>query len=270
MIDWKEAKDGVLAKLVALPRLGLVSDLDGTLSPIVEDPDAAAITERNRALLAALQKELALVALVSGRGAVDVVARVGLPELVVVGNHGLERWEAGENEVLTEATAFRTQLEAAKALIEELIEPGAHLEDKGVTLTLHYRQHADPDDYAKRIGQRIKILADAQGLRFSKGRMVFEFRPPVEVDKGTTLRGLVVEHQLEGVLYIGDDTTDVAALEAARDLRAAGQCEAWGIGVQSEEMPEEVEETADFSVSGVGGVEELLDWLLTARRASST
>jgi trehalose 6-phosphate phosphatase len=255
---------------VTAPRFGLVSDVDGTLSPIVDDPDAAQVTPRNRELLAALHQELALVALVSGRGAADVAARVGLPELIYVGNHGLERWAEGQAQVLPEAAAYRPQLVATKAKLEALIEPGAALEDKGASLTLHYRRHAQPALYANQHMPAFERIAQSQGLKLSTGRMVFEFKPPIEVDKGSSLRRLAAAHNLDAALYIGDDTTDIAALQAARSLRIEGACDAWGVGVQSEETPEGVAATADFSASSVSDVEALLAWLLMARRASST
>src|SRR3989304_7587699 len=96
-IPWQQVKE-LLARLVANPRFGLFSDLDGTLSPIAPTPQAAQITPRNRELLAELSKQLHIVALISGRRAASLQARVGLPGIIYIGNHGFERWVGGRGE----------------------------------------------------------------------------------------------------------------------------------------------------------------------------
>jgi trehalose 6-phosphate phosphatase len=100
--------------------------------------------------------------------------------------------------------------------------------------------------------------------------MIFELRPPIEINKGTAFHSLVNAYQLDSAIYMGDDTTDVDALHMARKLRQTGQCYALGIGVQSPDMPDAVGEAADVMVSGVSDVEDFLDWLFSIRSASST
>ena len=95
-------------------------------------------------------------------------------------------------------------------------------------------------------------------------------RPPVEIDKGSAFRDLVGQHDLEAALFIGDDTTDAAALRMARRLRAEGRCYAVGVGVESDSTPAAVLDSADVFAEGVAGVEALLAWLVEARMASST
>jgi trehalose 6-phosphate phosphatase len=107
-------------------------------------------------------------------------------------------------------------------------------------------------------------------LELFTGKMVFEVRPPIGVDKGYAFRKLVKEHNIAAALFLGDDVSDLGALEMARQMREADECDAWGVGVQSEEAPEALAATADFLADGVPDVEALLDWLLMARKASST
>ncbi len=95
-MHWQDATTGYLNRFVHADYPGIITDMDGTISPIVDQPDAAQITPRSRELLQALSEHFELVAVVSGRSAADVHQRVGLPDLVYVGNHGLERWEDGE------------------------------------------------------------------------------------------------------------------------------------------------------------------------------
>ena len=103
---WQEATSTTLKTLVGKGRIGLITDVDGTISPIVLDPDAARVTPRSRELLRQLHDHLALVAVITGRAAADVRSMVGLPDLVYIGNHGMERWEDGRVEVIPEAAAM--------------------------------------------------------------------------------------------------------------------------------------------------------------------
>jgi trehalose 6-phosphate phosphatase len=268
-INWKAATK-ILEPVASAARFGLVTDLDGTLAPVVVNPEEASPTPRNRELLRDLSQLLPLVALLSGRSASDLVERVGLPRLIYVGNHGLDRWEGGALVAVAGVEEFKPALKTAFTQLERLIEPGFILEDKGASLSAHYRRHADPIGFANRIRPKIQQLTDGLGLNLSEGRMVFEIRPPIEVDKGSALRDLVKQAALESAVFLGDDVTDIAALQMARALRLAGECAAWGIAIQSDEAPLEVAATADFTCSGVADVESFLEWLLSIRSASST
>ncbi len=268
-VHWDQGKDQ-LAKAIRRPRFGLFSDLDGTLSPIAPTPEAAQITPRNRELLAELAKQLPIVALISGRRAASLQARVGLPGIIYVGNHGLERWVDGKTEVLSEAAAFLPALQAAHNELEPLMAAGAYVEDKEATLSVHYRGTKYPSDFALGHAVQISNIANKHGLELFTGKMVFEVRPPVHVDKGSAFRKLVKEHKLEAAIFLGDDISDLRALRVAKEMRAENICESWGIGVQSDEAPEELAEAADYLATGVADVEALLGWLLMARKASST
>jgi trehalose 6-phosphate phosphatase len=269
-MHWREAIP-ILTDLAAKPgRLGLITDVDGTISPIVDQPDAAQVTPRNRELLSRLESSLPLVAVISGRSAEDVHARLDLPGLVYIGNHGLERWVDGQIQIHPEASRYRPALEKARADIQAFLQPGMLLEDKGATLSLHYRQAKQPDQVAIALQPKLQQLANSHGLWLTAGRRVFEFRPPIKIDKGTAFRGLVKEYRLDCALYLGDDTTDITALLAARSLREERICQAYGLGVKSDGTPEDLLANADFWIGGVQEVESFLAWLLKARMTSST
>ena len=266
---WKNAKDQLL-KAIEKPRLGLITDVDGTISPIVDVPDEARVTLRNLDLLAELQAQLTLTAVVSGRAAKDVYQRIGLPGLVYIGNHGMEQWRDGKVIVSPTAAAYRDTLAVATTEIKQILVAGLRFEDKGATLSVHYRQTSDPEQVAMRLTPSMQSIAEKHGLHLTQGRMVFEFRPPVNIDKGTAFEELVRTHQLDAAFYLGDDTTDVAVFTAARRLRESNQCLAYGLGVESQGTPQVVFTEADYLVQEVAGVESFLSWLLEARIASST
>ena len=272
---WQDANE-LLGTLVAKPRFGLFSDLDGTLSSIAPTPEAAQITQRNRELLAELQKLLPLVAIISGRRADNVRQLVRLSGIVYVGNHGLERWVEGSVQVIPEALPYLRGIQAARKDLEKISEPGVYIEDKGPTLSFHYRQTAKPIAFARNHAASLAQIAGENKLELFTGKMVFEFRPPVAMHKGIAFRRLVEEKRIDAALFLGDDVSDLNAFRAARQMRADKFCDAWGVGVQSgweppaEEAPDALLDTADFLANGVEDVEDLLSWLLKARRASST
>ena len=266
---WEKAKNNLL-EAIEKPRLGLITDVDGTISPIVDVPDEARITSRNLELLAELEAQLPLVAVVSGRSAEDVSQRVGLPGLVYIGNHGMERWQDGEVIISSAAAAYQGNLSRAMPEIRQILARGMRFEDKGATLSVHYRQTGDPEKVSTELAPTLQNIAERHGLRLTQGRMVFEFRPPVDIDKGTAFEELAKSHQLDAAFYLGDDTTDVAAFLAARRLRESGECLAYGLGVESQGTPPVVLAEADYLVQEVAGVESFLDWLSSAPMASFT
>lgn len=266
MSDWQAA----LQNWITRPRKGIVTDVDGTISPIVNQPEAAQVTATARDLLARLHDSLDLVAVVSGRAAADVQARVGVPGVVYVGNHGLERWRDGEVEVPPQIRQYRPQMQAMLADLQMIERPGMLLEDKNVTLTFHYRNVDDPPQTADELRPKINALGEKHGLAIYEGRMIFEVRPPLELNKGTAFKMLVDEYELDAALYIGDDVTDVDALQAARQLRSVDGKTGYAFGVAASETPSSVVAAADFLLDGVSGVESLLAWLSNALSRSSS
>jgi trehalose 6-phosphate phosphatase len=267
-MDWQSATETLLRPLLQAARFGLLSDLDGTLSPIVPVPDDAQVTPANRHRLSQLAGLLPLVAIISGRSASDIHQRVGLEPLVYVGNHGMERWDGSKPVVHPEVVPFRAALERVIDEIQPYLMPGMTVDDKGASLTIHYRQAAAFDTEGFR--SQLQRLAAEYRLALFEGRKVFELRPPVSINKGSILEQLVDEYRLDAALFIGDDTTDVDALQKVQSLRQTGRCYAVGIGVETAETPAAVLTAADLRVQGIEGVEALLGWLYQSLSASSS
>lgn len=271
MPHWQDADArAMLEKLFDYDRFGLITDMDGTVSPIVPIPSDAAPTERNRELLAELHGKLALVAVVSGRAAADVRERVNLPQLTYSGNHGLERWADGAVQLAPQAKPYRPNLEAAAAQIEKIAPEGMWIEDKQATLSVHYRHTDDPEQTAKTFAPRFEAIVKENDLRLFQGRMIFELRPPLDVNKGTIFEQLITENALDAAIYIGDDTTDADALKKAQQLRADGRCYSVAVGVESDETPDVVTASSDVMVSGVSDVEALFAWLSEKSSSASS
>ena len=234
----------------------VVTDIDGTVSAIAPTPAEAMVDPGAKAALALLAERLAAVAVVSGRAPQDGAAMVGLPELIYVGNHGLERIARGTPWTHPVAAAAQPSIAAALAEIESAARsvadvPWLLIENKGVTGTVHYRLAPDQIAAAALLEPLARAAADRHGLRLTLGRMIFEVRPALAVNKGTAIRELAQDLGLRGIVFFGDDVTDVDAFRALRELREAGEAATLRVGVLGPDTSPAVLAEIDMSVVGV-------------------
>jgi trehalose 6-phosphate phosphatase len=261
-VDSAAARAGSITDLLAPLRddpssSAIFCDIDGTLAPIVERAPDAAVPEAARSVLGPLAGRYALVGCLSGRRATAARELVGLEELTYIGNHGFERLLPGSEEAELDpavgghagaAAAFAEHLDAG-----ELASVGLRIEDKGPIFALHWRGAAD-EAAAKARAREVAIDAVSRNLVPHWGRKVVELRPAVGIDKGTALGALLEERKISRALYGGDDTTDLDAFRALREMRAAGDLRAAVcIGVASAEGPPELGAEADVMVEGTDG-----------------
>jgi trehalose 6-phosphate phosphatase len=234
----------------------VVTDIDGTVSAIAPTPAEAMVDPGAKAALALLAERLTAVAVVSGRAPQDGVAMVGLPELIYVGNHGLERIARGTPWTHPVAAEAQPAIAAALAEIEIAARAAADvpwllIENKGVTGTVHYRLAPDQIAAAALLEPLALAAADRHGLRLTSGRMIFEVRPALAVNKGTAIRELAQDLDLRGIVFFGDDVTDVDAFRALRELREAGEAATLRVGVLGPDTSPAVLAEIDMSVVGV-------------------
>ena len=230
----------LLARLAAEPTRGaLLLDVDGTLAPIVDVPADAAVPEETRIELRRLHGRYGLVACVSGRPSADAERIVGVPELVYVGEHGLE--------LSPDAPAWRERLHRFAATVD-----WNDVELKPLTVSFHYRRAPDEDD-ARRTLDAVATRARAESLVARFGRKVLELRPPLDAHKGTAVRHLLRQHGLTRALYAGDDTTDLDAFAALDGLELAVR-----VAVVTKESPPALRGAADVVVGSPAEVLELL------------
>jgi len=240
----------------------ILTDIDGTLAPIVPTPDLSEVPVELKELLRRLSETYLLVAGVSGRKTEDAFDLVGLADVVYFGNHGFEILREGEVEVVPEALQYLEKVEELEKRSREELEPlGAFVEEKGITASIHYRNA--PPEVGERCVEFVKREGERLGLRITVGRGVVEARPPIRADKGTAVRTLVEQYEPERAMFIGDDTTDLDAFRELDELRKEGALkEILRVGVASEEGPPEITSEADIVVDGVDGVGEVLRALL--------
>ena len=214
-------------------------DVDGTLAPIAAVPELAAVPESTQAELRRLAGTYGLVACVSGRTAADAARVVGVDGIRYVGEHGLD--------LHPEAARWTARLAEFAATVDWPTEPG-----KRLTLSFHYRR-ADDQEAAEAYLREVAERALEEGLRPRWGRKVLEIRPPIAADKGTAVRRLLDEAELDRALYAGDDATDLDAFRGLDGLEVAVR-----VAVVSEEAPTDLGRAADIRV---GGPDELLELL---------
>ena len=201
----------------------LALDFDGTLAPIVPVPDQATLHPGARpAMERLLERGDVLLAVVSGRALEDVRARVGLTAIHYAGNHGLEIVGPGVERIHPEALATTAVIAECRAALEAEFhdEPDVLVEDKHLSLSVHFRLVRDADR-ERSIRARVERCCGAhEGLRLTDGKKVVEVRPDVEWDKGRATTFLI-DTLLAGngsapVIYVGDDRTDEDAFRALR------------------------------------------------------
>jgi trehalose 6-phosphate phosphatase len=246
-------------------RSAILTDVDGTLAPIVERAEEARVPETARAALAELNERFGLVGCISGRRALEARRLVGLDEIAYAGNHGLELLLPGDSEPRPDppvegraglARDFLAGLDAA-----ELAAAGLRSEDKGPIQALHWRG-ADDEEAAEARAREIADAAEAAGLEPHWGRKVLELRPPEAGGKDAAVSSLLAGRDLRHAIYAGDDRTDLDAFRALRELRASGELEtAVCVGVASPEGPPELAPESDLTVTGPEGWLAILEAL---------
>jgi trehalose 6-phosphate phosphatase len=257
-------RDG-LAALLATPGKAVVGlDFDGTLAPIVADPEQARAHPGAVPALAALAPKIASVAVITGRPPGVAVRHggfagvPGLEHLVVLGHYGAERWDAVSGEV--SAPAPHPGVAAVRAELPGVLDrvgawQGTWIEEKGRAVAVHTRRAADPQAAFEALRAPLAELAGRHGLIVEPGRLVLELRPP-GMDKGVALLEYVRERGASAVLYAGDDLGDLPAFAAVDELRAEGVP---GLLVCSgSDEVTELRQRADLVVDGPAGVVALL------------
>ena len=253
---------GEVTALLKRGSIGLLLDMDGTISEIVPEPDAATVSPVIKLALKKLQARLALVAIVTGRSAVQARDIVGIEKLVYVGNHGLETLERGCLELTEEARAAAPFLERMLASLRHRFpSAGLFFEHKGGSFAVHYRPAGDPERARQDVLEAIHELATGE-VRIIMGKTVINVLPPVDLNKGTAAVSLIDKYALAGAVAIGDDVTDIDLLRAVGQMSRDREFSSLSIAVVSQDSPPQLEVEADFTVSSVGEVESLLTWLV--------
>ncbi|MEP6757818.1 MAG: trehalose-phosphatase [Actinomycetota bacterium] len=224
-----------------LSRVAILLDFDGTLAPIVPEPEDARPSPGVVEVLADLAERAGLVAIISGRPEAFIRDVLEVSKVEVIGLYGLEGAPALDPVITAD--------------IQTLVagEEGARVEDKGVSLSVHVRGAPDPDATAARLRGPVAVLAARHGLTVFEGKRVIELAPP-GARKGGVVRQIMVRMDPAGAVYAGDDLEDREAY-AALDALNGPTCR---IAVLGAGTPDELRLAADLLVEGPPGLLEVL------------
>ncbi len=235
----------------------LLLDYDGTLTPIVERPELAILSPDMKELLKGVSQHYTM-GIISGRSLADVKELVGLEGIYYAGNHGFEI--SGPRVELVKPDAERVRPFLAR-LCQELRGKldnikGAIVEDKGSTVSVHYRLVAEEEfEHLKNIFEKaVGPHIDSGVVKVTHGKKVFEIRPNVEWDKGKAvlwISGVVDPKGELRPIYLGDDRTDEDAFLALKEK---------GITILVSEGP--TESNAKYFVKNVDEVKTFFERLI--------
>jgi len=247
----------------AASRILLLSDYDGTLTPIVSRPEEAILSPEVREKLRALAEKPAFsVGIISGRMLSEVKALVRIEGLYYAGNHGLEIEGPGLTFINPEAKAAQAEMkDLAQQFSARLASiEGVIVEDKGLSLSIHYRlvKESEVEVVAKIFGQITSPGLRKGKIRVTSAKKVWEVRPPIDWQEGKAVETIMKETKTvlggeEGsVIYLGDDTTDEDVFKIIH--RPQG----WSIFVGGENPSSK----ADYFLNSTSEVEDFLSRLL--------
>jgi trehalose 6-phosphate phosphatase len=249
-----------LRAIIADPAHTLIAlDFDGTIAPIVDDPESARADPAAVEALARLSSHGSTIAVVTGRPAATAVRlggfrqHPGLDRMLVIGQYGAERWNARTDEFHADPVppAITQVVKELPQLLDQLGLNDVRIEHKGRAVGVHTREHEDPVGTYSQLLPRLRNLADEHGLRLEPGKLVLEIRTP-DSDKGHAMRGLVDQLAPRQVVFAGDDLGDLPAFEAVAELREQGL---FGLLIYSASAEEDaLAERADLIAHGPGGV----------------
>jgi trehalose 6-phosphate phosphatase len=200
----------------------LFLDYDGTLTPIVNDPDAALLSDEGRKVISELS-DLITVAVITGRDRKDIVSKMGIDSVIYAGSHGFDI--TGPNNLKMQYDKGKKALplldEAEKNLSERLKSvKGAQVERKKYAIAVHYRNVKD-DDVPEVKKAFYEELEKYDALKKGSGKKVLELKPDIEWHKGYALDWLMQKLGLNPEqnfpVFIGDDVTDEDAFSVVRE-----------------------------------------------------
>lgn len=268
--DPPPAVRAALAPLLAHPAsTAVLTDFDGTLSPIVTDPYTARPLDGVVEVMTSLAEEFGEVAVISGRSVAFLEEHLALPEATdrdhqvrLVGLYGLEE-SLGDGQVVVEpaAVGWRQVVDAAVARFRQDAPGGVLVEPKGLAVTVHWRQAPEAEGWA---AGAVAAEVGRSGLEAHPGRLSIELRPPLGVDKGSVVHRLAASST--AACYFGDDLGDLPAFGALADLAAAGGMATVALAVVDEESDRRVAAAADVVLAGPARALEALAWLSRSAR----
>lgn len=253
-----ETANAISERLFALAQsggMGLYTDIDGTISRIAPTPSAAGVEPRAIAALERISAHGVRVVAITGRAATDAHTLLGLDTLDYAGNHGFELYSGGaswvSDDVARAAHSIAAALDDVRAALPSL-GVGILVEDKRYTGSVHYRLAEDQVAAEAALRPLVALVADRHGLVVTEGRLVFEIRPKMHINKGVFTAADIRLHGLQTAAFLGDDITDLDGFHAIRELIEGGELRDGAcVGVCAPESARRVVEESDLLADDV-------------------
>ncbi|KAE9029806.1 hypothetical protein PF005_g1463 [Phytophthora fragariae] len=242
-------------------RLVVFLDYDGTLTPIVNDPALALLSPAMKDTLEKLRQKF-ITGVITGRSLHKIQKFVSIPQLYYAGSHGFDIEGPDGTSIKNQVAAqFLTDLHEVRDELSDQIKgiAGAEVEDNIFSVSLHYR-NVDPTLRSQMSNLARTVRDQHPRIRMSEGKMVYEFKPKIDWNKGKALLWLLQalgldEHDDVYTIYIGDDTTDEDAFQLFQ-----AHCNRKGVGIVVTEESKSTD--ASFTLRDTGEVCEFLNRLI--------
>lgn len=219
---WTEQREALREWLVSNPQILIGCDFDGTLAPLRPHADEVSLPTATKDALTHLAVQPGVdIAFISGRGLEDLRRRVDLPGAWYAGNHGLEM--TGPDGSILQASAAAEAGPALRHVQAKLAPalahlPGVWIEDKQLTLSVHFRLSAE--SCHAEVEQIVRsMVRDVPALEVRPAKCIWEIRPAIDWDKGSVLRWFMNQCQVpsSATAFLGDDVTDCDAFRELPD-----------------------------------------------------
>jgi trehalose 6-phosphate phosphatase len=221
--------DAIINRIKSSQKVLILFDYDGTLTPIVEEPELAVLSDKSRKVVKALAgKRKFIVGIISGRAISDIKSKVNIDNIIYAGNHGLEIEGPGFAFIHPLTDEIKSNLKLINIVLNKTVGSikGSIVEDKGITLSVHYRQVEDTDKEkeVKNVFDRVIGIARKLGkVNTTSGKKVYEVRPPVQWHKGKAIELIMKDYEKTRykpiIIYMGDDLTDEDAFQSLKAFK---------------------------------------------------
>lgn len=245
------------------PQTAIITDIDGTISEIVPQPDEAIVGSEMKETLRKIGDKFKLLAFITGRTIEKARRMVNVEGALYVGIHGMEYQKNNHIVYDPKTSRYRSQInELEDKLGKKLDLPGIIMENKRTCLTIHYRLNKNHERARETILNAIKSLKLSSELKISEGRKIVEIKPQIGNNKGAIINKIIDEFQINHLIYMGDNTTDVDAFKEIKSLDKCDSFQGISIVVLSTETPQYVMDSADYYVNQVSELVKFFNWLL--------
>jgi trehalose 6-phosphate phosphatase len=257
-----------LKKIIRRKPFGLITDMDGTISPIPRDFLETPIPPPTIPQLTELTSRLDLLAVISGRKTGALREIINIPGVKYIGHYGMEWWENGQAVLHPDVSASLSDMRALAAELETLRSiDGVIVQDKWASISVHYNTVQQPSTAKQQILDFLEKSPHIKNLRLMDEKTNIGIVPGVDIDKGTAVTGLIQQYHLSGAIYLGDDIGDLPAFRAIRVARERQEFMGLTVLVTGGATSQSLLHEVDFTLDGTQETETFLNWLVNNIKA---